>query len=377
MTAVSAALGAHARRARRARRAVARAPAANAARVVGRRDEQPFALVAARAARSRRSGSPTIGRPQLMASSSTMPKLARWQGVQRRLPTRSSAGGSSRCAPPSAPTRASRARAGAGSGRAAGRRRRRTAARRRRARARARSKASSMIPSPLRGSKRPEEEDDGSPLARSACDRRRGGREVLLVDAVRDHAPVELGEVVVERRNAGLRDDDVAVQPAERGARGGVHEVAHAARREDRVVRADADRARGQHERREHEEARVVGRVDVHDVELPLGEEAPQLPAAERDHGVQRLRAVAVERHRDAHVHELDAVVRRARARRRSAVARRVQQAPGQDRHLVPARSEAPGLPVDVLGDAPELRVVVVGQRCRRARTSLSRQVSS
>ena len=32
---------------------------------------------------------------------------------------------------------------------------------------------------------------------------------------------------------------------------------------------------RGQDERREHEEARVVGRVDVHDVELPRGEEAP------------------------------------------------------------------------------------------------------
>ena len=139
------------------------------------------------------------------------------------------------------------------------------------------SKASSMMPRPLRGSKRPRNSTTGSPLSRRAsigCARR---REVVLVDAVRDHAPVELGEVVVERLDAGVRDDDVTVQPAQRGPRGRVHEVAQAPGREDRVVRADADRPLREHERREHEEARVVGRVDVHDVELPRGEESPQL----------------------------------------------------------------------------------------------------
>ena len=38
----------------------------------------------------------------------------------------------------------------------------------------------------------------------------------------------------------------------------------------------------GQRERREHEEARVVRRVDVHDVELPRAQEAPQLPRPDR-----------------------------------------------------------------------------------------------
>ena len=82
-------------------------------------------------------------------------------------------------------------------------------------------------------------------------------------------------------------------------------------------------------------------------------------PLPERQHGVEGLRAVAVERQRHAHAHELDAVgldhalvhVRRARS---------VGQAAGQDRHLVTACSEVRGLPVNVLGDAPELRVVVV-----------------
>ena len=102
-----------------------------------------------------------------------------------------------------------------------------------------------MMPRPLRGSKRPEEEHDRVAALAQRGDRAGAGREVILVDAVRDHAPGELGEVVVERLDAGVRDDDVAVQPAERGARGRVHEVAHAARREDGVVGADADRPRG------------------------------------------------------------------------------------------------------------------------------------
>ena len=215
------------------------------------------------------------------------------------------------------------------------------------------------MPRPLRGSKRPRKRTTGSPLSRSAVDRLRARREVILVDAVRDHAPVELGEVVVERLDAGVRDDDVPVQPAQRGARGRVHEVAQAPGREHGVVGADADGALGEDERREHEEARVVGRVDVHDVELPRGQEAPQLQRPAGEHGVQRLRAVAVERQRQAHVHELDAVGRE-HALVPVGGARGVRHAPGEDRHLVAARGQVHGLPVDVLGDAPELRVVVV-----------------
>ena len=182
---------------------------------------------------------------------------------------------------------------------------------------------------------------------------------MILVDAVRDDAPVELGEVVVERLDARVRDDDVPVQPAQRRARGRVHQVAHAARREHGVVRADADGALGEDERREHEEARVVRRVDVHDVELPRAQEPPQLHRPAGEDGVQRLGAVAVERQREAHVHELDAV---GREHALAAVggARGVRHAPRHDRDLVPARGEVDRLPVDVLGDAPELRVVIV-----------------
>ena len=72
----------------------------------------------------------------------------------------------------------------------------------------------------------------------------------------------------------------------------------------------------------------------------------------ERQHGVQRLRAVAVERQRHPHVHELDAVGRE-HALVAVGGARGVGQAAGHDRHLVPARREVHGLPVDVLGDAP------------------------
>ena len=82
----------------------------------------------------------------------------------------------------------------------------------------------------------------GSPLSRSSAIGSAPGREVILVDAVGDHAPGELGEVVVERLDADVRDHDVAVQPAERGARGRMHEVAHAPGGEDGVIGADADR---------------------------------------------------------------------------------------------------------------------------------------
>ena len=114
----------------------------------------------------------------------------------------------------------------------------------------------------------PEEEHDRVPALAQRLDRPRVRREVILVDAVRDHAPVELGEVVVERLHARVRDDDVPVQPAQRCARGGVHEIAQPAGREHGVIRPDPDCALGEDERCEHEEARVVGRVDVHDVEL-------------------------------------------------------------------------------------------------------------
>ena len=140
---------------------------------------------------------------------------------------------------------------------------------------------------------------------------------------------------------------------------GRVHQVADAARREHGVVRADADGALGEDERREHEEARVVRRVDVDDVELPRAQEPPQLHRPAGEDRVQCLGAVAVERQREAHVHELDAV---GREHALAAVggARGMRHAPRHDRDLVPARGEVDRLAVDVLGDSPELRVVIV-----------------
>ena len=129
--------------------------------------------------------------------------------------------------------------------------------------------------------------------------------------------------------------------------------------REHRVVGADADRALRHHERRERREARVVRRVDVHDVEPAAAEEdAQRLPQERRDR-VQRLRVVAVHRQREAGADDLERLVAL-----RALVAvddrRRVQQAAGDDRHLVAAGCELGRLAVHVLGDAPELRVVVV-----------------
>ena len=117
----------------------------------------------------------------------------------------------------------------------------------------------------------------------------------------------------------------------------------------------------GEGERREHEEARVVGRVDVHDVERARRQEAPQLQRPAGEHGVQRLGAVAVERERQAHVHELDAVGGE-HALVAVGGAGRVRHAPGEDGHLVAARGQVHGLPVNVLGDPAELGVVVVGE---------------
>ena len=144
-----------------------------------------------------------------------------------------------------------------------------------------RSNASSMMPRPLRGSKRPRKSTTGSPLARSSSSglrrRARSGPRRCRSGSRASRTRGSSGRAARCRRPrrrcgraAGCSD----------GARGRVHEVAHAPGREDRVVGADADRPVGQHERREHEEARVVGRVDVHDVELPRGEEPPQLPRA-------------------------------------------------------------------------------------------------
>ena len=122
----------------------------------------------------------------------------------------------------------------------------------------------------------PDEEDDRNAARRQRLDRLDVRAEVIVVDAVRDHAPVEVGEVVVERCDAGLGDDDVSVQPPQRGMGDGSDEIAHQSGREDRVVGADADRVGGQHGGDEHERARVVGRVHVHDIEASLREEPPQ-----------------------------------------------------------------------------------------------------
>ena len=152
-----------------------------------------------------------------------------------------------------------------------------------------------------------------------------------------------------------MQTSETTMWPSSRlseAARGRVHEIAHPAGGEDGVIRADADRARGQHERGEHEKARVVGRVDVDDVELPSGEEAAQLSRTERENRVQRLGAVAVERQRCSHAYELD-VVRGDHPIVPIGRARDVGQPPGHDRHLVAASREVHGLPVDMLRDPP------------------------
>ena len=126
---------------------------------------------------------------------------------------------------------------------------------------------------PVPGIEAPDEQHERPAAGRELLDRLGLGAEVVLVDPVGNDPPVEIGEVVVERRDARLRDDHVPLQPSQAGMRGRADEVAHAPRREDGVVGADADGVGRQCERGEHERARVVGGMHVHDVEAASLEE--------------------------------------------------------------------------------------------------------
>ena len=207
-----------------------------------------------------------------------------------------------------------------------------------------RSNARSIVPSPFRGSKRPEEEDHGLPVG---AQRGKGlgiRREVVLVDPVRDHPPLEVGEVRRQRPDARLGDDDVRVQLRERPAHQRGQRVEPDPAREDGVVGADADRALRHHERRERREAGVVRGVHVHHVELPATEEDAHGLPQKRRHGVQGLGVVPVHRNREPDVDDLERLLTL-----RSLVAvddcRGVQQPTRDDGHLVaaPRPAASPG----------------------------------
>ena len=161
----------------------------------------------------------------------------------------------------------------------------------------------------------PEEEDQRLAALAQLGQRLGVGREVPVVDAVRDDAVVER-EVRGERADAGLGHDDVRVEPPEPAPQDRGEHVEQHAGREHRVVGRDADRAVGDRERGDRAHARVVGRVQVHDVDVEALEEPSQLQDEPRGHRVDRLRGVAVERDADAQADDLEALVGDAAARR-------------------------------------------------------------
>ena len=150
------------------------------------------------------------------------------------------------------------------------------------------------------------------------------------------------------------------VELAEPAPQDGREDVEQDARREDRVVGGDADGALRDGQGRDRAHARVVGRVQVHDVDVEPLEEPLQLQHESGRHGVDGLRGVAVERHADAEAHDLEPFVD-DRPGVLVGDRRRAQEMPCHDRHLVAAPCELARLTVDVLGDAAKHRVVVIG----------------
>ncbi len=114
---------------------------------------------------------------------------------------------------------------------------------------------------------------------------------------------------------------------------------------------------RGRSPDRSERQERAERVVHVEDVEASTPELAVERVREPCPEGHERLRSVHVERKGAADVDDLE-VPRRTKVRvdrpRRDCESRR------QHRHVVPPPRELRGLAVDVLGDPPELRVVVV-----------------
>ena len=108
---------------------------------------------------------------------------------------------------------------------------------------------------------------------------------------------------------------------------------------------------------------RVVGGVHVHDVEAALAEEAPPAAGPARGRRCASSAALLPQPGTYSGRRRPSSTTRRwARARpSRRLHRRRPEQVAGDDGDLVAERWRASRLPVDVLGDAPERRVVEVG----------------
>ena len=126
------------------------------------------------------------------------------------------------------------------------------------------------------------------------------------------------------------------VEPAEPAPQDRGEHVEQHARCEDGVIRGDSDGAAWNGERGDRAHARVVGSVQMHDVDVQALEQPAQLQDEAGRHGVDRLRGIAVERDADTHAHDLEALVD-DRPGVRIGDRRRVQQMPGDDGHLVTA----------------------------------------
>ena len=224
-------------------------------------------------------------RPQLIASSSTMPKEARSQGVQNTSPR-------DQVVRAAAVETAGEVHVGAClvGDHALVERAQRTVADDDQAHGRAAFGEQQLVRVDHRVDAvprvEPADEDDRAVVAHQVPHRLCVGGEVLGVDAVGDDV-IGVRKVRRERADAGLTDADAAVQALDRGPdQLGLN--VHAQRlREHAVEGGDRERVVGRVVDRPGRHLRVVGRVHVDDVKAPLAEERAQPAAQARADGVR------------------------------------------------------------------------------------------
>ena len=102
--------------------------------------------------------------------------------------------------------------------------------------------------------------------------------------------------------------------------------------------------------------------MDVDDVETPLGVEAPDHRGNQRPEAEHRLGGIDEEGERRPDAEDLEELLPRGRLVDR--LLRGNEQPRSDHGHLVAAAAELRRLPVDMLGDPAQLRVVVLGDDC-------------
>ena len=190
-------------------------------------------------------------------------------------------------------------------------------------------------------------------------DRVRLGREVAVIDAVRDHG-VLVRKIGREGADAGFADHDLAVETADHTSQDRRSKIKAEGTWEDGMEGANCDRRLGRCKHTKHWQNGAIRRVYVDDINLELLENLAQLAAQQRIDNVIRLRGIAIAGERRANADDLkgDAILGVNFAVDNPWRAHNIARHHG---YLVPASSQLRGLAMDVLGNPAEMRVVIVG----------------